>query len=118
MPGDQMSFAAKLKRLRMRSGKSLQQLSEDLDISKAHLWDLESGKSKNPSAELLRKFSDYFEVSVATLVGEETDEDTDEELKVMFRRFQELDPQERALIKALIDAQQKLKGKDTPEDGD
>jgi transcriptional regulator with XRE-family HTH domain len=97
-----MSFAAKLKDLRMRSGKSLQELADAIGISKAHVWDLETGKSKNPSLEL----SDHFKVSVATLVGEDTD---DEELRVMFRQLQELDPNDRKLIQSIIEAQKKIK---------
>jgi transcriptional regulator with XRE-family HTH domain len=101
-----MSFAAKLKDLRMRSGKSLQELADAIGISKAHVWDLETGKSKNPSIDLLKKLSDYFKVSVATLVGEDTD---DEELRVMFRQLQELDPNDRKLIQSIIEAQKKIK---------
>jgi transcriptional regulator with XRE-family HTH domain len=101
-----MSFAAKLKDLRMRSGKSLQELADAIGISKAHVWDLETGKSKNPSIDLLKKLSDHFKVSVATLVGEDTD---DEELRVMFRQLQELDPNDRKLIQSIIEAQKKIK---------
>jgi transcriptional regulator with XRE-family HTH domain len=102
-----MSFAAKLKGLRMRSGKSLQQLADAIGISKAHLWDLESGKSSNPSTDLLKKLSDEFKVTVAWLVGEEPGDD--DNLKVMFRQLQELDPTDREIVQAVIDAQKRQK---------
>jgi transcriptional regulator with XRE-family HTH domain len=110
-----MSFAARLKEARLRSGKSLQEVADAIGASKAHLWDLEMGKSKNPSIDLLRKLSDYLNVSITRLVGEE-DAGADESLKVMFRQIQELDPKDRELLKAIIDARKKQK--DTDESAD
>lgn len=107
--GASMSFAARLKSLRMKSGKSLQEVADQVGISKGHLWDLESGNSKNPSAELLTKLSTCFNVSVSTLAGEEPGDETEEGLKVMFRQLQELDPSTRDLIRALIDEKQRQK---------
>jgi len=104
-----MSFAARLKNLRLKTGESLQELADAIQISKAHIWDLESGKSKNPSADLLKKVSDHFGVSIATLLGEELAEGTDEELAVMFREFQNLDPADRELIKGIIETRNKQK---------
>jgi transcriptional regulator with XRE-family HTH domain len=102
-----MPFASRLKQIRQRSGKSLQELADAIAISKGHLWDLESGKSSNPSAELLRKLSDEFRVTVAWLVGEEPGDD--EELRVMFRQLQELEPKDREIVQAIIDAQRRQK---------
>jgi transcriptional regulator with XRE-family HTH domain len=103
-----MSFAAKVKELRLRSGKSLQELADAIGVSKAHIWDMENGNSKNPSADVLKKLSDYFKVSVAYFFGEEAGDD--DELKVMFRQLQELGPEERALVLAIMETQKKLKG--------
>lgn len=108
-----MSFASRLKEKRMRSGESLQTLAEAINVSKAHLWDLETGKSKNPSADLLTKLSDHFKVSVAWWFGEQVSEDND--LRVMFRQLQELDPIDRELIQAIIEKRksQREKGDDS-----
>ena len=110
-----MSFAARLKEKRLRSGASLQELAEALGMSKAHIWDLETGKSKNPSADVLKKLSDHFKVSVAWWFGEMGD-DEDQQLRVMFRDLQELDPKDRELIQALIDTRKSQKGKQKDAD--
>lgn len=113
-----MTFAAKLKNLRLRKGQSLQELAHEIKISKAHLWDLETGKSRNPSADLLKKLSDHFGISVASLIGEALGEDTDEELAVMFRQFQESDPQTRELIRTIIETRKRQKEKEEKGDAD
>lgn len=104
-----MTYAARLKNYRLRSGKSLQELADAIGASKGHLWDLESGNSKNPSADLLKKLSDFYKVSVATLTGEEPGTDTDEELKVLYRQFQDLDGPDRDMIQAIIESRLKKK---------
>jgi transcriptional regulator with XRE-family HTH domain len=114
-----MSFAARLKSLRMKSGKSLQDVADAVGVSKGHLWDLESGNSKNPSAELLTKLSGFFGVSVATLAGEAPGDQTAEEMKIMFRRLQGLDDKTLKLVKAMLEEseRQQLQDKDKG-DGD
>jgi len=67
-----MALAAKLKELRIKHKKSLQEVADEVRASKAHIWDLETGKSKNPSLELLVKLAKCFKVSVADLVGEKS----------------------------------------------
>ncbi len=94
----------------MRAGESLQELADALGMSKAHMWDLETGKSKNPSAEVLKKLSDHFKVSVAWWFGEELGDD-EQQLRIMFRDLQELDEPDRELIQALIDKRKSQKEK-------
>jgi transcriptional regulator with XRE-family HTH domain len=60
-----MSLAAKLKELRLKKGESLQQVADAVGVSKAHIWELEGGRSKNPGLELLRNLADHFNVTVA-----------------------------------------------------
>ncbi len=102
-----MSFAARLKKLRMQSGESLQELATQIGISKAHLWDLEMGNSKNPSADLLKALADHFKVSVGTLIGEDPQSAEDEKLAVMFRQLKELDPDDRKMIEMIIEQRSK-----------
>jgi transcriptional regulator with XRE-family HTH domain len=109
-----MSFSSRLKELRLRSGKSLQEVADVVGASKAHLWELEAGRSKNPSFDLLKKLSDYFKVSVSTLIGEDPDDtrDTnDEQLMVLFRQIKELGPEDRELLEKIIQ-HQKMKKSD------
>jgi transcriptional regulator with XRE-family HTH domain len=64
-----MRIAGQLKHLRLRRGRSLQQVADAVGASKPHIWEIESGRS-NASLELVGKLSRYFEVSVSTLLGE------------------------------------------------
>ena len=99
-----MSLAARLKTLRMKSGKSLQEVADALEMSKGHLWDLEMGKSTNPSAELLKKLSNYFRVSLATLAGENPqDEEVSEDLRVMFRQLQDVDEKTLDIVRVILE---------------
>lgn len=96
-----MTFSATLKQLRLKSGKSLQEVADAVGLSKAHLWELESGKSRNPTKDVLEKLSDHFKVPVAQLMGETVD---DPDLAVMFRQLRGISPEERAHIQALMDS--------------
>jgi len=98
-----MAFSAHLKRLRLKNGESLQELADAVGLSKAHVWELETGKSSNPTKEVLERLSDHFKVSVAELVGE-TDAVEDQDLAIMFRHLREIEPAEREHIQALIDS--------------
>jgi transcriptional regulator with XRE-family HTH domain len=99
-----MSLAAKIKELRIRKGKSLQQLADDVKSSKAHIWDLETGRSKNPSIELLTNLSKALEVSIADLVGENPQgEGEDPHVVAMYRELKDLTPEDRKVIQSVID---------------
>ncbi len=66
-----MSLAAKLKELRRKKGESLQKVADAVDVSKAHIWELEKGTSKNPGLDLLTKLSRHFSIPVAFLIDDE-----------------------------------------------
>ncbi|MUT27303.1 MULTISPECIES: helix-turn-helix transcriptional regulator [Mesorhizobium] len=94
-----VELAVRLKQLRMRSGKSLQEVADAVGASKAHIWDLERGASKNPSLILLKGLADYYKIGIAELVGEDPDAGTDEpELVALYRNLSELDPEDRETI--------------------
>lgn len=97
-----MSFSNRIKELRLKKGASLQDMADAIGISKAHLWDLESNRSKNPSMELLKSLSAYFNVSISSLVGEEPVSDASGEAKAMFRQLNELKPEDRQLLDSLL----------------
>jgi transcriptional regulator with XRE-family HTH domain len=99
-----MSLAAKLRELRLRKGKSLQQVADDVGASKAHIWDLETGKSTNPSIDLLKNLSRCFDVSVADLIGENPGADSqDSEVVAMYRDLKELTPADREALRGLME---------------
>ena len=81
-----MSLATKLKDLRLRSGQSLQQVGDAVSVSKAHIWEMESGRSKNPGMELLKKLAAHFQVTVNFLVDEDA-KPTDASSLQFFREF-------------------------------
>lgn len=100
-----MALGSKIKELRFRNGKSLQQVADSVGASKAHIWELETGKSRNPSLALIRRLAEHFEVTVASLIGELPGdaEDLDaEDLLVMYRDLKGLSEEDRETIKLLI----------------
>ncbi|MDZ4813205.1 MAG: helix-turn-helix transcriptional regulator [Pseudomonadota bacterium] len=97
-----MSFASRLKLLRLHSGQSLQDVADKVGLSKPHVWELETGKSKNPTKDVLEKLSVHFGKSIAYLVGESDDAEDDAKLGVMFRELRALGSRDRDLIETLI----------------
>lgn len=65
-----MPIGDRIKELRMRKGQSLQQVADAIGASKAHIWELESNRSKNPSLDLLQKLARHFTTTVAFLIEE------------------------------------------------
>jgi transcriptional regulator with XRE-family HTH domain len=106
-----MSFAAKLKELRMKKKASLQQVADAAGTSKAHVFDLEKGTSANPSKDLLLKLAKYFQTSVSDLVGEDPNApDEQPELIALYRDLKELDPADRETIRLLMERIKTMRG--------
>lgn len=104
-----MSFAAKLKELRVRDRRSLQQVADAVGTSKTHVWDMEQGNSANPTRELLLKLAGYFRVSVSDLVGENPNATGEpSELVALYRDLKSLSDTDRKMIEAVM---QTLKNK-------
>ncbi|MBY4632659.1 helix-turn-helix transcriptional regulator [Rhizobium croatiense] len=106
-----MSLAAKLKELRGKNRQSLQDVADAIGASKTHIYDLETGRSTNPSIELLTKLANHFRIAIADLVGENP-QGADEEpgLVAMYRDLKSLSPEDRETIQVLM-ARLKPKGK-------
>ena len=60
-------FHSNIRFLRERRRFSQEDIAESLDLSRNKLQALESGKTKNPSAADLIKFSEYFKISMDSL---------------------------------------------------
>lgn len=103
-----MSLATRLQQLRLKKGQSLQEVADAISVSKTHVWEIEKGRSKNPSVDLLEKLADHYDVTVASLVGEDL-QAGDEQLMRMFRQAGKLNARERAVLdgvlKTLLDQQ-------------
>lgn len=98
-----MSFATKLKELRIRDGRSLQQVADAVATSKTHIWDMEQGNSANPSRELLVKLGAYFRVSVSELLGEDPNATSEpSELVALYRDLKSLSENDRRTIEAVM----------------
>jgi transcriptional regulator with XRE-family HTH domain len=96
-------LAPKLKELRLKKGDSLQGLADAVGASKAHIWELETGKSRNPSMDLVQRLAQYFEVSLATLLGEDpAAPGEDAELVAMFRDLKQVTDRDRELLKVML----------------
>jgi transcriptional regulator with XRE-family HTH domain len=99
-----MTLASKIKALRMKSGKSLQDVADAVGASKAHMWDIERGASKNPSLDLLVKLAGFYRVKIADLAGENPNAlGEPEDLVVMYRDLKELDARDREVIAGLME---------------
>lgn len=98
-----MALGARLKELRIQKRQSLQQVADGVGASKAHIWELETGKSSNPSIELLGRLADHFGVTVASLVGEDPKaKGEDPELVAMYREMKGLTEKDRETLRMLM----------------
>lgn len=97
------SFGTRLRKYRMRRGLSLQKLADAVGASKAHIYELETNRSTNPSLTLLTALSRELEVPIKDLVGESSDvSDKDApQLAPLFRDLRELPSDALDLIQAL-----------------
>lgn len=104
-----MSLGAKLSELRMKKGESLQQTADIVGVTKTHIWELEKGKSANPSADLLRKLATHFKVTVDYLIDPKREALTvDDEAMVFYRDLKSLDIRDQETLKQMMEV---FKGK-------
>ncbi len=98
-----MALGARLKELRLKKGFSLQDLADKVGASKAHIWDLETGRAKNPSMELLAKLAKALNTTIYDLVGESLPTDDEPELVAMFRDLKDLSEGDRDVIRSMME---------------
>ena len=99
--------------LRHKSGQSLQDVADAVGVSKAHIWELEKGRSSNPSFDLVRKLAKHFGVSVDALVGD-ADEPVAEDMQIerIHRDLLDLSERDRGVVEATIAAMKAKAGGD------
>jgi transcriptional regulator with XRE-family HTH domain len=106
----QMTLAERLTELRVGKKASLQVVADAVGVSKPHIWELEKGKTKNPSLELLKKLALYYGVTLDSLVG--LDQGDSSDAYVLFREFDmdynELSEEDRKTIKNALEMAQAL----------
>ncbi len=99
-----MALKDNLRKHRERTRKSLQQVADEVGASKAHIWELETGRAKNPSIELLTKLAKSFDVSVSALIDENPGGlDDSPELVALYRELKELSESDRKAIQSMMD---------------
>ncbi|MEX0645693.1 MAG: helix-turn-helix transcriptional regulator [Parvularculaceae bacterium] len=100
-----MPLGVRIKKLRLKRGESLQDVADAVGCSKAHVWELEQGRAKNPSMALLKAIADHFDLTVAALAGEDLfDTEADRQLARLFRQAQELSDRDLNTIEDMIKA--------------
>ena len=98
-----MGFGARIASLRRDRKQSLQDVADAVGVTKTHIWDLEKGRTANPSMTIVKGLADHFKVSISSLIGEDIDaNDADEQLARMFRLAGELDDTERGYLDDMI----------------
>lgn len=105
-----MALADRLKEFRLKKGMSLQDVATKTGSSKAHIWDLETARSKNPSFDLLTKLANCFGVGVSDLIEENpTTENENSRVLGMYRELKGLNERDLDVIQQMVE---RLKNKD------
>jgi len=112
-----MGLAARLAELRQSRKESFQDVATAVGVTKTHIWELERGRTTNPSLGVLRGLADHFGVTISWLVGEDTGAtDADPDLSRMFRLAADLDQPDREVIDDMIQSfLRRRKQRDAPQ---
>lgn len=99
-----MDIGERLFSLRQKTQESLQEVADKVGVSKAHVWELEKGRSKNPSFDLVRKLATHFGVSLEVMTGE-VDEPDQKHVKIaqINRGLEALSDRDRDIVQQLIE---------------
>ena len=98
-----MTIGRRIKELRLGKNESLQDVASAVGVSKAHIWELEKGRTDNPSIGLVTRLADHFGVSIRYLVDEDIEApDAEEDLARMFRQARGLDERDRRSLDDMI----------------
>jgi transcriptional regulator with XRE-family HTH domain len=99
-----MNLGARIASLRRARGESLQDVADAVGVTKTHIWELERGRSTNPTFNVIRGLADHFGVSIASLVGEDINAaDASEQLGRMFRLAGKLGDDDRKRLEGMIE---------------
>jgi transcriptional regulator with XRE-family HTH domain len=98
-----MDFANQLAATRKTRGLTQQTLADRVGVHVTQVRRYEAGTSA-PTLDVLVKIATSLNVSIDSLVFEEHDRDPDEDLRLQFEATRHLDPEEREMVKNLIEA--------------
>lgn len=97
------SLGAKIKALRQQKGLSLEKLGELTESSKSYIWELENRSSCNPTTDKLAKISQALGVTCDYLSNDNAELSSDILQKAFFRKFSQLDADDKKKIEQIID---------------
>ena len=101
----------RLRSLREESGESLQQVAAAIGASKAHISEIETGRSQNPSLDLVRRLAVHFGVTVGWLLGEQLDRSAaDQRAAVLYAAARDLPDPDFSLLESIVDTLRKRAG--------
>ena len=80
-------------------------MADKVGVSKAHVWELEKGRSSNPSFELVRKLAAHYGVSIDVLTGNATEPGADRmQVDRIHRGLEDLSDRDREIVEQMIAA--------------
>lgn len=98
-----MRLNERLFELRQRSKASLQSVADAVGVSKAHIWEMEKGRTANPSFELVQKLAAHFGVKPEVLTGtEDIPHPEQQQIDRIHRDLQTLSPRDRKIIEEMV----------------
>jgi transcriptional regulator with XRE-family HTH domain len=101
-------LSERLRALREKAGESLQQVADAIGASKAHVWEIETGRSQNPSIDLIRRLAAHFSVTVGWLMGEQPDAGTpDQRAAVLYAAARNLREEDFSLLQSIAETLRK-----------
>lgn len=98
-----MDFATRLAAARKERGLTQQALADRVGIHVTQIRRYEAGTS-SPTLDVLAKIALSMNVTTDSLVFGEHDRDPDEDLRLSYEATRHLDPDEREMVKGLIEA--------------
>jgi transcriptional regulator with XRE-family HTH domain len=98
-----MDFATRLADARKERGLTQQALADRVGIHVTQIRRYEAGTS-SPTLDVLAKIAIAMNVTTDSLVFGEHDRDPDEDLRLSYEATRHLDPDEREMVKGLIEA--------------
>lgn len=98
-----MALGAKLRELRVKQRESLQDVATAVGASKPHIWELETGRAKNPSLKLIQRLAEHFKVSPSYLL----DDAPGEEVMQFWKEFKGLTEEDWKMLRTVADRMKK-----------
>lgn len=80
-------FAYSIREARKAEGHSLSKAAKLIGVSKAHLWELESGGSRNPTIQVLAGIATAYDLDVGVLAREAAQTAPGAEFRVALCKF-------------------------------